>query len=136
VRSGRGFCLALVDIDHFKRINDLHGHAVGDEALRRFSREAQSALRVSDVMARWGGEEFVLLLPDTRAPLAKAGLERLRERIAAMALPPVDDDRLTLTLSAGVTEHIAGESTAQALERADRALYEAKAQGRNRVVVG
>jgi diguanylate cyclase (GGDEF)-like protein len=132
VRSGRTFCIALIDVDHFKRVNDSVGHAAGDEVLRTFAREAQRTIRVADVLARWGGEEFVLMLSDTHATLARGALERLRERIAAMVVN-ANGVEVRITVSAGLTEHIAGETVPQALERADRALYEAKAQGRDRV---
>jgi diguanylate cyclase (GGDEF)-like protein len=134
VRSGRTFCIALIDIDHFKRVNDRHGHTVGDEVLRAFARSAEGAIRLADVLARWGGEEFVLMLADSRAPLARGGLERLRERVADSVVD-VDGEAIRITVSAGLTEHIAGETVAQALERADRALYEAKAQGRDQIMV-
>ena len=93
-----------------------------------------NVMRLADVLARWGGDEFVLLLTDTSAPLARAGLERLRLRAAGLVVN-VNGIELRVTVSAGVTEHIAGETVPQALDRADRALYEAKAQGRDRVVV-
>lgn len=134
VRSGRGFCVALIDIDHFKQINERHGHDGGDALLRGFAREALGAIRVADVLARWDGETFVLLLSDARLPLARGGVERLRLRIEAAALL---DGKPTqrITVSAGLTEHIAGEAVSDALARADRALYQAKAEGRNRTVV-
>lgn len=134
VRSGRTFCLALIDVDHFKQINDGYGHAAGDEVLRGLAREAKPAIRVADVLARWGGEEFVLLLSDTQLPQARGGVERLRQRIETATLL-VAHPSLHVTVSAGLVEHIAGESVAQSLDRADRALYQAKAQGRNRTVV-
>jgi diguanylate cyclase (GGDEF)-like protein len=134
VRSGHTFCVALIDIDHFKQINDRFGHAAGDAVLRRFAREALAAVRVADMLARWGGEEFVLLLSDARLPLARGGVERVRQRIEALSIL-TEDPTLRVTVSAGLTEHIAGESVGDALDRADRALYEAKAQGRNRTVV-
>jgi diguanylate cyclase len=134
VRSGRGFCVALLDIDHFKRINDRHGHAAGDTVLRCFAREALAAIRLTDVLARWGGEEFVLLLPDARLPPAGGGVERLRQRIESATLLDADA-ALRVTVSAGLTQHIAGEAVSDTLARADRALYDAKAGGRNRVVV-
>jgi diguanylate cyclase (GGDEF)-like protein len=134
VRSGRTFCVALIDIDRFKEVNDAAGHGAGDEVLRAFTRESLAVVRVADVLARWGGDEFVLLLTDARAPLARAGLERLRERVASVVIRAGGRD-LRVTVSMGMTEHIAGESVAQALDRADRALYEAKAAGRNRVAV-
>ncbi|MBN8511092.1 MAG: GGDEF domain-containing protein, partial [Burkholderiales bacterium] len=78
LRRGLAPCLCLVDVDHFKRINDRHGHAAGDEALRVFARHAAAALRETDVLARWGGEEFLVLLPDTPPHEARQGFERLR----------------------------------------------------------
>ena len=134
VRSGHTFCVALLDIDHFKRINDRFGHAAGDAVLRRFAREALAAVRIADVLARWGGEEFVLLLADSQLPLARGGVERVRHRIEALPML-AEDPELRVTVSIGITEHIAGEAVADALDRADRALYDAKAGGRNRTVV-
>ncbi|MES2956772.1 MAG: diguanylate cyclase [Pseudomonadota bacterium] len=134
VRSGHGFCIAIIDIDHFKQINDRFGHAAGDAVLQRFAREALGAIRVADVLARWGGEEFVLLLSDAHLPLARGGIERVRLRIEGLTML-AEDLALRVTISAGLTEHLAGESVVAALERADRALYEAKTGGRNRTVV-
>ena len=134
VRSGHTFCLAVIDIDHFKRINDEHGHAVGDEVLRQLAHEMQGQLRMSDVLARWGGEEFVAMLSDSRAALARGGIERLREHVMHQHCQ-ADGLVLAVTVSVGLAEHRAGESVAQTLERADRALYDAKAQGRNRLVM-
>jgi diguanylate cyclase (GGDEF)-like protein len=132
VRSGRTFCVALIDIDGFKAANDRAGHGAGDELLRVFARESLNVIRLADVLARWGGDEFVLLLTDTAAPLARAGLERLRQRAAGLVVN-VNGVELRITVSAGLTEHIAGETVPQALDRADRALRDAKAQGRDRV---
>lgn len=134
-RTGRSYCVALLDIDHFKRINDRHGHAAGDAGLRAFASAAQGAIRSADVLARWGGEEFVLMLADTAMPPAVAGLERLRAQVAAMEIA-VGAKYVQLTVSAGLTEHLAGETLTQTLERADNLLYEAKAAGRNKVVSG
>jgi diguanylate cyclase len=134
VRSGHVFCIAVIDIDRFKALNAQHGHAVGDEVLCALAREALAAIRLSDVMSRWGGGKFVLLLSDSRSALARGGVERLREKVAAMRVQAGGGER-SITVSAGLTEHRAGESVAEALDRADRALYEAKAQGRDRVVV-
>jgi diguanylate cyclase (GGDEF)-like protein len=135
IRSGQSFCLAMFDIDHFKRVNDAHGHPVGDRVLRNFAREALATIRGSDVLGRWGGEEFLLMMPNTRVALARLGVERLRLRAEGLHLD-VDGKALSFTLSAGVVEHYAGESVAEAIARADQALYAAKQQGRNRVVVG
>jgi diguanylate cyclase len=135
VRSGRGFSLAMVDIDHFKGVNDHYGHPVGDEVLRTFAHHAPQALRGTDIVSRWGGEEFVLLLPEASLGAARIGVERLRGRVAATPMAHLSGVPIRVTVSVGLAEHIAGESVTQALERADRALYEAKAQGRNRTVV-
>lgn len=134
-RSGyHRFCLAILDIDHFKRVNDTHGHGVGDEVLRRFAAVAQQALRDTDVLARWGGEEFLLLLNDTTTDQALVGLDRVREMLADARLSN-DVPDLRATFSAGLTAYDAGEPLSVCIERADRALYEAKATGRNRTVI-
>lgn len=130
-RGGRPFSVVLIDLDHFKRINDSHGHASGDEVLRAFAAEAVAMLRSSDLMARWGGEEFLLLLPDTQAPQAQATAERLLARVRDVPL----DAGSVLTFSAGVAEIQPGENAIEAVERADRAMYAAKQAGRNRVVL-
>jgi diguanylate cyclase (GGDEF)-like protein len=133
-RSGRAFSVALIDLDHFKKVNDTHGHAVGDEVLRHFGAHAVEAMRTIDVVARWGGEEFLVLLPEV-ADRASAVLavERLRERICQEALS-AGVPGLRVTLSAGVATLQRGEEVAHLLERADRSLYLAKEQGRNRCV--
>jgi diguanylate cyclase (GGDEF)-like protein len=132
---GERFCLAVLDIDRFKRINDTHGHPAGDEVLKVFAREALGAIRDADVLARWGGEEFMLMLPGTGLTAARLGLERLRSRVELLRV--VHEGReLVFTLSAGLVEHLPGEPLAEAVARADRALYQAKQQGRNKVVTG
>jgi diguanylate cyclase (GGDEF)-like protein len=132
---GGCFCLAVLDIDRFKRINDTHGHAAGDRVLQAFAEEARSAIRDVDVLARWGGEEFMVMLPDTRLTAARLGLERLRTRVESMRVAHGGAE-LAFTLSAGVVEHAPGEPLVEAIARADRALYQAKQQGRNKVVSG
>lgn len=133
IRSGQTFCLAVFDIDRFKPVNENHGYAVGDAVLRTVAEEALRHVRVSDMLARWNGATFVLMMSDTRAVLARGGLERLHQRVGALRIlhgqVPVG-----ITLSGGLAEHHAGETVAQTLERAERALHEAKAQGRDRVV--
>ncbi len=133
LRSGRAPCLCLVDVDHFKRINDRHGHAAGDEALRAFARHAAAALRETDVLARWGGEEFLVLLPDTPPQEARQGFERLR-RLLARDETWGEQAHLRVSFSAGLTAWRPDEPLRDALARADRALYEAKAGGRDRLV--
>ena len=134
-RSGQDWCVALIDLDHFKSINDTHGHATGDEALRALSRHAHTLIRRTDVLARWGGEEFVLLLPDTPIGTAATSLERLREHFHANPLA-VQGVELPMSFSAGLTGHQRGETVAQTLERADKLCYAAKTLGRNRVERG
>jgi len=134
LRSGNSFCVALLDIDFFKRVNDVHGHGAGDEVLRAFAKVCLATVRGSDMTARWGGEEFVVVMPDTRMPLALTGIERLRELVQQQKVS-VAGVELGVTVSAGLTEHKPDETLAQTLERADRLLYEAKKRGRNRVVI-
>lgn len=128
------FCLALIDLDHFKRVNDTHGHGVGDDVLRSFAQIAQKALRDTDVLARWGGEEFLVLLNDTTTDQANVGLERVRDMLAQASLSPAVPE-LRATFSAGLTAYDCTEPLDLCIERADRALYAAKAGGRNRTAV-
>ncbi len=144
----------VIDVDHFKRVNDVHGHATGDEALRHVAQQLQAVLRSIDVVMRWGGEEFVVGLAGTPLVLALGVAEKLRERIAghplvldatalAMATPGAQGGApavagaagaaLAMTVSVGVSAVAAGEPLAAAIGRADAALYRAKHAGRNRV---
>jgi diguanylate cyclase len=134
IRSGQTFCLAVIDIDRFKSINDRHGREVGDVLLNAVAQEVQRQVRVADVVSRWDGDRFVLMLPDTRAVLARGGLERLHQKVGALRLI-VGVEALQVTVSAGLAEHIAGEVVADTLARAEQALEAAKAAGRNRVIV-
>jgi diguanylate cyclase (GGDEF)-like protein len=133
-RGGEGFSVALLDLDHFKDINDTHGHAVGDDVLRAFAKMAYGALRDSDAFGRHGGEEFMLILGATAPAAAHAALERLRAAVAARNWEEFAPG-LHLTVSAGVAGFRRGETVSQLLSRADGALYEAKHAGRNRTVV-
>jgi len=134
-RSEQDWCVALIDLDHFKSVNDAHGHAIGDEVLRALGRHAHAMIRRTDVLARWGGEEFVLLLPNTPIAMAANSLERLREHLRAHPLV-VQGMELPVSFSAGLTEHQRGETVAQTLERADKLCYQAKTLGRNRIERG
>ncbi len=130
--------MLLLDIDHFKLINDAHGHAVGDHVLVEIGKRCTATLRGTDLLARWGGEEFIALLPNTPEPLAQALAERLRGAVAAaIALP--QGGTVQATVSVGVAGRGAGARplvTLDALtQAADRALYDAKRQGRDRVRV-
>lgn len=133
LRGQRNMALAMLDIDHFKRINDSHGHAMGDLALQNFALTLRQTLRGSDVLARWGGEEFVLLISDVDAPTAHALLERAGQVVAAAAVPGAPA-QLRITVSAGIAQFLPGEPVESTLRRADAALYQAKHQGRNQVV--
>ena len=121
--------LVLVDLDHFKKINDGYGHGVGDRVLQGVGRYLLDHARKMDVVGRWGGEEFLLVLPDTALPEALEVAERLR---AGLGQSP-DEETGTLTASFGVVQAGPGEAVAGLLERADRTLYRAKGAGRNRV---
>ncbi len=131
-RPGRSVGLLLIDIDHFKRVNDSLGHLVGDEVLRRISGVLRESTRVSDVLARYGGEEFVVLLRDAGLDESSATAERIRREIASLSGLPGD---LSLTASIGVAIGSAGESAASFLFRSDEALYRAKRGGRNLVSI-
>jgi diguanylate cyclase (GGDEF)-like protein len=126
-------CIALLDIDFFKQINDRHGHAAGDEVLRRFAAAARAELRAGDVLARWGGEEFLLMLPDTSEAAAQAVVERIRARVGLLEVDGVTEDR-RISFSAGLTARRGAEALADTVNRADKALYQAKSSGRDRVV--
>jgi len=133
-RAGEPISLALIDLDHFKLVNDRHGHAVGDMALRIFAREGRSGLRESDLLARWGGEEFLLLSSGTYAANLQLMLERLRAHLAD-PLVWVDCPQAQVRFSVGLTTLKSTEALEEALQRADGALYEAKRLGRDRTVV-
>ncbi|WP_460427617.1 GGDEF domain-containing protein [Azotobacter armeniacus] len=122
--------LALIDLDHFKQINDRYGHAVGDRVLQTFATLAQACLREGDVLARYGGEEFVLLLPNANLDQISVCCERLREAFAAAE--PLGLPLGGLSLSVGMTRLQHGDNLDLALQRADQALYWAKHNGRNR----
>ncbi|MBZ0330580.1 biofilm regulation diguanylate cyclase SiaD [Halomonas sp. ANAO-440] len=131
VRERRRFTLTLLDIDHFKRINDCHGHDVGDQLLMAISHALSQALRDYDVCARWGGEEFLLLLADTDRNEASTIVERLRSHLAEVTIRAADE-KISVTVSAGLCQHRPGEPHQTTLRRADKALLKAKQAGRDR----
>lgn len=133
-RTGSPLTVCLIDLDHFKRINDTYGHKAGDIVLQRFAGTATGALRESDVLARWGGEEFLVLLPDTRVKTADQSMARVRAALAQTRLVAAAD-AAAVTFSAGLAQFRPGESIEHAVERADFALYRAKSEGRNRCVI-
>ncbi|WP_233855712.1 GGDEF domain-containing protein [Paraburkholderia sp. HD33-4] len=133
LRTGLPVAIAIVDIDSFKAVNDTHGHAAGDQVLAHFATFVARELRIGDVFGRLGGEEFGVLCPATSAAEAVVLLDRLRARLAA-TMPGERPRGLGYTFSVGVDQRRGGESLAQMMARADRALYAAKAAGRDRVV--
>ena len=133
-RHGRPLSVLMVDIDHFKAVNDTEGHAIGDEVLRTLAEVFQSVLRTTDHLGRFGGEEFVVLLPDTALEGGAASAERLRAAVAATTLTGRNGQPFTCTVSVGVAEWCPEDASVEdALKRADTALYEAKSAGRNAV---
>ncbi|MFY0991498.1 biofilm regulation diguanylate cyclase SiaD [Halomonas sp. C05BenzN] len=130
-RHERPFSLAMVDIDHFKQVNDEHGHKSGDQALVQVAEVLRSALRGHDHCGRWGGEEFLILLPDTTILQAGPLMTRLCQRLRTLQIA-CEGTRLSLTASIGIAEHQASETFDRTLQRADEALLQAKRQGRDR----
>ncbi|PWW04281.1 response regulator receiver modulated diguanylate cyclase [Hoeflea marina] len=135
-RRGRALSVLMADIDHFKAINDLHGHEGGDDVLREFSRRVRTAVRGADLACRYGGEEFVVVMPDTTAEVAAQVGERLRAAIAGDGFRIASSGVMAaLTTSVGISTLDGEDDSAGAmLRRADQALYQAKHGGRNRVV--
>jgi len=131
--GGQPICVALIDLDDFRLLNQTHGHAGGDAALRHLVATARTVLRASDAIARFGGEEFVLLLPDATAFEAHAAVVRLQRALAQRAVMH-ESARVFVTFSAGVAVCQPGEHADAAIKRADRAMYAAKQAGKNRVV--
>jgi diguanylate cyclase (GGDEF)-like protein len=131
----RPLTVAVIDLDHFKTINDRCGHAAGDHVLREFARVSRGSLRAGDILGRWGGEEFLLILPDTTLDAALASVERLRVLALAIQVPSADREmQMRVTFSAGLATTAEGaRSLDEIIARADAALYEAKNEGRDLV---
>jgi two-component system cell cycle response regulator len=141
-RDGRSLVCMMLDVDHFKRVNDGWGHAAGDAVLRELAQRVDSEVRASDIAARFGGEEFVILLPRTTRTEGRHVAERIRRAVAAAPFGLPGGGDLPVTVSIGIAEFHPGagrddlKSLGEALiARADAALYDAKAAGRDRVVV-
>ncbi|MDC2888538.1 GGDEF domain-containing protein [Psychrosphaera algicola] len=128
-RQSHDASLMLIDIDFFKQINDKYGHNAGDEALTHLGKLLKKAIRSGDVPARWGGEEFVVLMPSTTENDVKQVAERLIQNIESYQFPII----AKLTVSIGVSQFRADDTIKTWLERTDKALYQAKEQGRNRI---
>ena len=135
-RYGHGFCVALIDVDEFKSFNDTYGHLAGDDALCAIAGQLQASVRTGDAVYRFGGEEFVLLLPDQDLTRATIAVERVRQSVRAAALTNTSSEKGVVTISAGISECTGapGDSSKRLLDTADQALYRAKAAGRDRVV--
>ncbi|MCA9604323.1 MAG: GGDEF domain-containing protein [Myxococcales bacterium] len=136
-RGGVHLSLSLIDIDHFKSFNDTYGHAAGDHVLTVVASTLASNLRPTDLVARFGGEEFVIIFPDTQLEQAMHAAERVRQAVADQTLEMPDGTALpSVTISMGVAELELGESVPDLLKTADLAMYRAKQAGRNRVMRG
>jgi len=134
-RHNRTLCLLMFDIDNFKRINDLHGHNTGDEAIKLFTECILNSKRAYDIFGRIGGEEFAMILPETDLSSAQVLAERMRECVEQLSLQLVSGEKVNFTVSIGLTEYFEEDDGIFALlYRADRKLYEAKHQGKNRVI--
>jgi diguanylate cyclase (GGDEF)-like protein len=133
-RRGSPTSVLMMDIDHFKRVNDTYGHPVGDLVIKTLAETATKVLRPTDILARYGGEEFVVTLPETETAAAKLVAERLRVALEKMVVP-ADGREVRFTISVGVATFMKGVALATAMEHADQALYRAKQNGRNRVEV-
>jgi diguanylate cyclase (GGDEF)-like protein len=131
-KSGRRFAIAIADLDEFKRLNDKYGHEAGDRALRLFAQACQNSLRQEDIVSRWGGEEFALIMPELDARRGAAAMERIRKRLAESHLA----GHPQFTASFGVSDSRSADTIEQILQVADAALYESKAAGRDRVTIG
>jgi diguanylate cyclase (GGDEF)-like protein len=136
-RYGRGFALAMCDLDRFKAYNDTHGHQAGDQALRAVAAAIVGELRGSDSIYRYGGEEFLLVLPEQTLETAQIAVERVRSVVERLAIKHTAAGDRVLTLSAGITAYAPGDATTteDLLRQADAALYRAKSAGRNRIAV-
>ena len=133
-RYNDALSVILLDVDHFKHINDRRGHAAGDMVLAAVGKLLNTAVRTCDIVARWGGEEFVLVLPSTTLEGAEQVAERVRELLECAEIKDGNGDLVPVTASFGVATYMGGETLEQIVDRADRAMYLAKSGGRNRVV--
>jgi len=131
-RSHRSLSFIIADIDNFKSVNDRYGHEIGDQTLTMVSRRIRNVLREQDIIARWGGEEFLMLLPDTETGVAVTVDKRIREPIVATSVRQGGDE-FTITITLGVSECRENENIDACIARADQALYRGKNAGKNHV---
>lgn len=133
-RTNKPFVVAMLDVDHFKSVNDQFGHEAGDRALIELATVLRAQLRTNDVCGRWGGEEFLVLLPEAELPAAQTVLERVTQTVRCLEMP-AGHGVLKLTASVGMAQHRLDETFSETLSRADQALYIAKQEGRDRIVL-
>jgi len=133
-RAGEPAMVLMIDIDHFKKVNDAHGHPAGDEVLKHVARALQESIRPMDTVARFGGEEFAMILPNCAPSFAQAVAERIRLRVQAMTIPIAPGEKVSITVSLGgaFAPQWVRSSPLLWVERADQQLYRAKSEGRNR----
>jgi diguanylate cyclase (GGDEF)-like protein len=132
IRAKQPFSVVMLDLDHFKAVNDRHGHAAGDKVLQIAASHLREVLRSEDLVARWGGEEFILLLPNTNGELGVFVSEKARRAIASLSFEGIPD---RITASFGVAMHHSGQTLEATIAAADRALYQAKEAGRDCVLL-
>ena len=132
-RNNKGLCVAMCDVDHFKAINDEFGHGAGDRVLQQIAASLTEYVRRNDIVARWGGEEFLVIFSEIKLTAARIVAERLRGRLANT--PQVDDGPEQISVSIGLSMLRPGVTADALIEQADQALYRAEARGRNRVEV-
>jgi len=133
-RHGRHFAVLMTDLDHFKKVNDQHGHDVGDEVLQELASRLRATVREEDHVARWGGEEFLVLVQEDHSETVMNIAEKIRKNVAERPFS-TRAGRLSVTISLGVACYREYEAAEATISRADKALYQAKNEGRNRVVL-
>lgn len=133
--TGRPLHMLMMDIDHFKKVNDNYGHQAGDEVLKTFAEVLKNNLRVTDLIARYGGEEFALLISDTSQKDAEIAAERVRAKVSELDFYIPGNKIIRNTVSIGMTCYKTGEEVTNFIDRADKALYESKSSGRNRLSI-
>ena len=128
------FVVGVMDIDDFKNINDEHGHVCGDEVLKNSAKIIKESLRKHDIVGRWGGEEFLIILPDSNMDEARPVMDRIRSELESMIVECIDSDHLSITVTIGCAEYKPGDNIVQLIHEADVLLYQGKSSGKNVVV--